>query len=145
MRIVGILLLTALAAPALGQSSQADPWLDFPSNDSTMVGHLRQGANVKEAKRLLARNSATPETFRRLVGVGRLDDALLLLKRKAGSTLKCNWRLIEKDLVRVLEPERFARPIVEPIHHEVEVASGEAAEVGTFGPILPHQPVSVFV
>ena len=82
MRIVGILLVTAFAAPALlGQSSQADPWLDFPSYDSTMVWYLRQGANVKEAKRLLAQNSATPETFRRLVGAGRRDDALLLLKR----------------------------------------------------------------
>lgn len=81
MRIVGILLVTALAAPALlGQSSPADPWLDFPSYDSTMVWYLRQGANVKEAKRLLAQNSAPPETFRRLVGAGRLDDALLLLK-----------------------------------------------------------------
>ena len=82
MRLVSILLVTALAAPALlGQSSQVDPWLDFPSYDSTMVWYLRQGANVREAKRLLAQNSAPPETFRRLVGAGRLDDALLLLKR----------------------------------------------------------------
>jgi tetratricopeptide (TPR) repeat protein len=82
MRIVGILLVTALAAPALlGQSSQVDPWLDFPSYDSTMVWYLRQGANAREARRLLAQNSATPETFRRLVGAGRLDDALLLLKQ----------------------------------------------------------------
>ncbi|MFY9618566.1 MAG: tetratricopeptide repeat protein [Pyrinomonadaceae bacterium] len=82
MRIVGILLVTALAAPALlGQSPPADPWLDFPSYDSTMLWYLRQGASVKEAKRLLAQNSASPETFRRLVGAGRRDDALLLLKR----------------------------------------------------------------
>ena len=81
MGIVGILLVTALAAPALLGQSRADPWLDFPSYDSTLLWHLRQGANVKEAKRLLAQNSAPPETFRRLVGAGRLDDALLLLKR----------------------------------------------------------------
>lgn len=82
MRIVGILLVTALAAPALlGQSSQADPWLDFPSYDSIMVWYLREGARVKEAKRLLAQNSAPPETFKRLADAGRLDDALLLLKR----------------------------------------------------------------
>src|SRR5688500_11837461 len=82
MRIVGILLVTALAAPALlGQSPPADPWLDFPSYDSTMLWYLRQGASVKEAKRLLAQNSASPETFRRLAGAGRRDDALLLLKQ----------------------------------------------------------------
>ncbi len=82
IRIVGILLVTALAAPALlGQSPPADPWLDFPSYDSTMLWYLRQGASVKEAKRLLAQNSAPPETLRRLVGAGRRDDALLLLKR----------------------------------------------------------------
>jgi len=46
-----------------------------------MVWYLRQGANVKEAKRLLAQNSAPPEAFKRLVGAGRPDDALLLLKR----------------------------------------------------------------
>jgi hypothetical protein len=46
-----------------------------------MVWYLRQGANVKEAQRLLAQNSATPEAFRRLLGAGRRDDALLLLKR----------------------------------------------------------------
>ena len=82
MRIVGILLVTALAAPVLlGQSPPADPWLDLPSYDSTMLWYLRQGASVKEAKRLLAQNSASPETFKRLVGAGRRDDALLLLKR----------------------------------------------------------------
>ena len=81
MRIVGILLVTALTASAFGQSSKVDPWLDFPSYDSTMVWYLRRGAEVKEAKRLLAQNSASSETFRRLVGAGRLDDALLLLKR----------------------------------------------------------------
>ena len=82
MRIFGILLVTALAAPALlGQSPPADPWLDFPSYDSTMLWYLRQGASVKEAKRLLGQNSASHETFRRLAGAGRRDEALLLLKR----------------------------------------------------------------
>ena len=46
-----------------------------------MLWYLRQGANVKEAKQLLAQNSNSPETFRRLVGAGRRDDALFLLKR----------------------------------------------------------------
>ena len=81
MRIVGILLVTALTTSAFGQSSKVDPWLDFPSYDSTMVWYLRRGGDVNEAKRLLAQNAAPPETIRRLVGAGRLDDALLLLKR----------------------------------------------------------------
>lgn len=82
MRIVGMLLVLALAAPALlGQSPPADPWLDFPSYDSTMLWYLRQGASVKEAKRLHAQDPASAETFRHLVGADRRDDALLLLKR----------------------------------------------------------------
>lgn len=39
----------------------------------------------------------------------------------AGSTLKCNRVLVEKDLVRVLETERFGWSLVRSVHHELKV------------------------
>ena len=82
IQIVGALFLTVLSVPSLcGQSSRSDPWLDFPSYDQTLVWYLRQGADVKEGKRLLAQNSASVDTFRRLVAAERRDDALVILKR----------------------------------------------------------------
>jgi tetratricopeptide (TPR) repeat protein len=82
MQIVGALFLTVLSVPSLfGQSSRPDPWLDFPSYDQTLVWYLRRAADAKESKRLLAQNSTSVETFRRLVAAERRDDALLVLKR----------------------------------------------------------------
>src|ERR1700738_3111605 len=82
MQIVGALFLTVLSVPSLfGQSSRPDPWLDFPSYDQTLVWYLRRAADAKESKRLLAQNSTSVETFRRLVASERLDDALLVLDR----------------------------------------------------------------
>ena len=80
--IVGVLLLTVLSVRSLcGQSSTPDPWLDFPSYDQTIVWNLRQGADAKQGKRRLAHDSASVDTFRRLVAAGRQDDALVELKR----------------------------------------------------------------
>jgi tetratricopeptide (TPR) repeat protein len=45
------------------------------------VWNLRRGADAKEGKRLLAQDSASVDTFRRLVVAERLDDALVQLKR----------------------------------------------------------------
>jgi tetratricopeptide (TPR) repeat protein len=45
------------------------------------VWKLRRGADAKEAKRLLAQDSASVDTFRRLVAAERRDDALVELKR----------------------------------------------------------------
>ncbi|HEY6660187.1 MAG TPA: tetratricopeptide repeat protein [Pyrinomonadaceae bacterium] len=82
IQIVGALFLTVLSVPSLcGQSSRADPWLDFPSYDQTLVWYLRRGADAKQGKRLLAQDSASVDTFRRLVAAERLDDALVELKR----------------------------------------------------------------
>lgn len=82
MQIVGALFLTVLSVPSLcGQSSRSDPWLDFPSYDQTLVWYLRRGADAKEAKRLLAQDSASVDSFKRLLGAERRDDALVALKR----------------------------------------------------------------
>ena len=82
IQVVGALFLTVLSVPSLcGQSSRSDPWLDFPSYDQTLVYYLRRGVDAKEAKRLLAQDSASVETFRRLVAAERRDDALVELKR----------------------------------------------------------------
>ena len=82
LRVVGVLLVTAIAAPALpAQLRTDDPWIDFPAYDSTMVWYLRRGAEVKEARQRLAQNSTSADSFTRLVAAGRLDDALLLFKR----------------------------------------------------------------
>jgi tetratricopeptide (TPR) repeat protein len=82
IQIVAALFLTVLSVPSLcGQSSRSDPWLDFPSYDQLLVYYLRRGADAKEAKRLLARDSASVDTFRRLVAAERRDDALVQLKR----------------------------------------------------------------
>ncbi len=82
IRIVGALFLTVLSVPSLcGQSSRSDPWLDFPSYDQTLVWYLRRGADAKESKRRLAQDSASVDTFRRLVAAERRDDALVQLKR----------------------------------------------------------------
>ncbi len=43
--------------------------------------YLRRGADAKEGKRLLAHDSASVDTFRRLVAAERCDDALVELKR----------------------------------------------------------------
>lgn len=68
--------------PALrAQASRSDQWLDFPSYDQTLVWYLRRGADAKEGKRLLAQDSASVDTFRRLVAAERHDDALVELKR----------------------------------------------------------------
>ncbi|HET6893117.1 MAG TPA: tetratricopeptide repeat protein [Pyrinomonadaceae bacterium] len=86
IRIIGVVLITALAAPVLiGQSSKPDPWLDFPSYDSIIVWRLRQGADAKEAARRLVQEPEAVDTFTRLVRVDRLDDALLVLKRTLDS------------------------------------------------------------
>jgi hypothetical protein len=82
IQIVGALFLTVLSVPPLyAQSFSSDPWLDFPSYDQTLVWYLRRGADAKEGKRRLAQNSASVDTFRRLVTAERHDDALLVLKR----------------------------------------------------------------
>jgi len=82
IQIVGALFLTVLSVPSLrGQSSRSDPWLDFPSYDQTLVWYLRRGADAKEAKQLLTRDSASVDTFKRLVAAERRDDALVELKR----------------------------------------------------------------
>ena len=82
IRIVGALFLTVLSVPSLcGQSSRSDPWLDFPSYDQTLVWYLRRGADAKAGKRRLAQDSASVDTFKRLVAAERRDDALVELKR----------------------------------------------------------------
>lgn len=82
IQVVGALFFTVLSVPSLcGQSSRSDPWLDFPSYDQTLVWYLRRGADAKEGKRLLAQDSASVDTFRRLVAAERRDDALVELKR----------------------------------------------------------------
>lgn len=82
MQIVGALFLTVLSVTSLcGQSPRSDPWLDFPSYDQTLVWYLRRGADAKEAKRLLAQDSASVDSFKRLLGAERRDDALVALKR----------------------------------------------------------------
>ena len=82
IQIVGALFLTVLSVPSLcGQSSRSDPWLDFPSYDQTLVWYLRRGADAKEGKRRLAQDSASVDTFRRLVAAERRDEALVVLKR----------------------------------------------------------------
>lgn len=82
IHLVGALFLTLLSVPSLrGQSSRSDPWVDFPSYDQTLVWYLRRGADAKEGKRLLAQNSASVDTFKRLVAAERRDDALVVLKR----------------------------------------------------------------
>jgi hypothetical protein len=45
------------------------------------VWYLRRGADAKEAKQLLTRDSASVDTFKRLVAAERRDDALVELKR----------------------------------------------------------------
>jgi len=45
------------------------------------VWYLRRGADAKEGRRLLAQDSASVDTFRRLVAAERREDALLELKR----------------------------------------------------------------
>src|SRR4051812_5200717 len=81
IRIVGILFVSALAPQVLrGQSTTPNPWLDFPTYDSTLIWQLRQGADAKAARRLM-QDPASVETFTRLAGVGRSDDALMVLKR----------------------------------------------------------------
>ena len=40
--LIGILLATALSAPALVGQSTVDPWREFPSYDSEIVWRLRQ-------------------------------------------------------------------------------------------------------
>ena len=80
--IVGVLFFTFLSVPSLcGQSSRSDPWLDFPSYDQTLVWNLRQGADAKQGKRRLAHDSASVDTFKRLMIGERRDDALVELKR----------------------------------------------------------------
>ena len=82
IQIVGALFLTVLSVPSLcGQSSRSDPWLDFPSYDQTLVWYVRRGADAKEGKRRRAQDSASVDTFRRLVDAERRDDALVVLKR----------------------------------------------------------------
>jgi TolA-binding protein len=82
IRIIGVVLITALAAPLiLGQSAKPDPWLEFPSYDSIMIWRLRQGADAKAARQLSQEPAAAVDTFRRLIGVDRPDDALVVLKR----------------------------------------------------------------
>jgi len=82
IQIVGALFLTVLSVPPLyAQSSSSDPWLDFPSYDQTLVWYLRRGADANEGKRRLAQDSASVDTFRRLVTAERHDDALVVLKR----------------------------------------------------------------
>src|SRR5688572_17482207 len=82
IQIVGALFLTVLSAQSVcGQLSRSDLWLDFPSYDQTLVYYLRRGADAKQGKRLLAQDSASVDTFRRLVAAERRDDALVQLKR----------------------------------------------------------------
>ena len=81
IQILGALFLTVLIVPSLCGQSRPDPWLDFPSYDQTLVWYLRRGAAAKEGKRRLAHDSASAETFKRLVAAERRDDALVELKR----------------------------------------------------------------
>ena len=82
VRIVGALILTVLSVPTLcAQPSRSDPFLDFPTYDQTLLWNLRQGATAKDSKRLLAQDSASVDTFKRLVAAERRDDALVELKR----------------------------------------------------------------
>jgi hypothetical protein len=82
IQIVGALFLTVLSVPSLcGQSFRSDPWLDFPLYDQTLVWYLRRGAATKEGKRRRAQDSASVDTFKRLVAAERRDDALVELKR----------------------------------------------------------------
>jgi tetratricopeptide (TPR) repeat protein len=82
IQIVGAFFLTVLSVPSLcGQSSKSDPWSDFPSYDQPFVWYLRRGADAKAGKRLLAQDSASVDTFRRLVAAEQRDDALVELKR----------------------------------------------------------------
>ena len=81
IQIVGALFLTVLSVPSLYGQSSTSPWLDFPSYDQTLVWNLRRGAAAKEGKRLPARDSASVDTYRRLVAAERVDDALVELKR----------------------------------------------------------------
>lgn len=81
-RIVGVLLLAALTAPALvSQSPTPDPWREFPSFDGAIVSRIRRGADAKEAARLLVHAPASVDTFVRLARLDRPDDALAVLKR----------------------------------------------------------------
>lgn len=63
------------------QSSRSDPWSDFPTYDQTLVWYLRRGADAKQSKRLIAQNSLSVDTFKRLVAAERRADALVELKR----------------------------------------------------------------
>src|SRR4029434_8575894 len=47
----------------------------------TLVWYLRRGADAKAGKRRLAQDSASVDTFKRLVAAERHDDALVELKR----------------------------------------------------------------
>src|ERR1044072_3375826 len=79
---VGVLLVTALSAPALWcQSSQPDPWLDIPSYDYQLVWQLRRGADAKAARRSSQEPASAVDTFKRLAYIDRPDDALMLMKR----------------------------------------------------------------
>src|SRR6185369_241443 len=49
--------------------------------DQTLVWYLRRGADAKAGKRRLAQDSASVDTFKRLVTAERRDDALVELKR----------------------------------------------------------------
>lgn len=82
IHIIGAVLITLLAPPALfGQSSQPDPWLDFPSYDHLLVWQIRRGADAKAARRLAQEPAAAVDTFKRLAGVDRPEEALMVLKR----------------------------------------------------------------
>ena len=82
IQIIGALFLTVLCVPSLcAQSSRSDPWQDFPLYDQPLVYYLRRGADAKEGKRLLAQDSASVDTFRRLLATERRDEALAELKR----------------------------------------------------------------
>jgi TolA-binding protein len=69
------------ASPLVGQSPTPDPWREFPSYESQLIWRMRQGADTKEAARLLKEAPASLETFTKLAHVNRLDDALEVLKR----------------------------------------------------------------
>src|SRR5438067_11724901 len=69
------------ASAVVGQSPTPERWREFPSYDSQIIWRLREGADAKEAARLLKQAPASIDTFTKLARVHRLEDALAVLKR----------------------------------------------------------------
>src|SRR5262245_8878731 len=82
MRILIVVIAAALWAPApIGQSGVADTWREFPTYDSLIAARLRDGAEVKNAARLLAQAPTSFDTLMTLARLGRRAEALPALQR----------------------------------------------------------------